>query len=270
MKAIFSYFLILLLIPTVSLARTSIEVSFSKKEVVVNEPFTATVYVNSPDKEMNAIHGTLVVDGAVVSSIKRTNSIISFWITEPIAKNNTVPFEGVTFNPGYKGSNGLIFKATLIAKKTGTVKASFIDTVTLANDGQGTSILDGVGSGSIIVKNAPKQQTVASVTEPDTKEPASTGQLYPPYVVINEPQVINNYTLQIYFLILLLVIVFLILLVFFIVRKFLTVMSEKNSFSVIEKEMHDIEEKTTVINDELKTIKHLEDRVEELAKEIKH
>jgi hypothetical protein len=79
-----------------------------------------------------------------IVSVDKTNSIINFWISEPAFSNPTgqATFEGGVYNPGFSGSQGKVVTYLFKAKAAGVADLTFARASILANDGQGTNILE--------------------------------------------------------------------------------------------------------------------------------
>ncbi len=126
------------------------------KQVNAGDPITVSVYASSPDQAMNAVSGEIVLSGGgQVSGVSRDGSIINFWTVEPKGNTTRVRFEGVVLNPGFQGTRGKLFSFSLIGKRAGTIVASFSDGAILANDGQGTNILQSLGVYKVEVIEVP-------------------------------------------------------------------------------------------------------------------
>ncbi len=120
--------------------------------------FVVTVYA-STDQALNAVSGTIDYPAGLmrVSSISKSGSIVNLWPVEPSFSNatGTISFEGVVLNPGYLGSSGKVLSIVFVPIKEGSAVVTFKSANVLANDGNGTSILTGTGSGSYALKVAP-------------------------------------------------------------------------------------------------------------------
>lgn len=94
---------------------------------------------------------------------------MSFWAQEPSYSNSagTVSFEGIVLNPGYLGSSGKIANITFVVGGAGNAAISFSSGSILANDGLGTNILTGFGSGSFTLV-LQTEETPAPVEPPAT------------------------------------------------------------------------------------------------------
>lgn len=116
--------------------------------VTVGDNIKIRVVLSSPDQSANAISGTVSFskDILTLNSISKSDSLVSLWPVEPSYSNGsgTANFEGVVLN-GYKGNSGTILTLFFKAKASGTAVIKFSDASVLANDGQGTQILNGTG-----------------------------------------------------------------------------------------------------------------------------
>ncbi len=133
----------------------------------VGQNFVVSIKVSSPDQSANAFSGEVSypVDKLKVQSISKTNSIINFWATEPSVSSGVVKYEGVSVNPGYTGSSGLLLQIHFRAIASGTATIKFKSGSVLANDGFGTSILSQLGVGNY---------TLSSVDIPVDDTPTKT------------------------------------------------------------------------------------------------
>ncbi len=118
----------------------------------IGQTFSVGVYVSSSDQAMNAVSGTFSfpANRLQVTSISKSGSVVNLWVQEPgySNSNGTVNFEGIILNPGFKGSNGKVITINFKTKSSGNAKLTFSSGSVLANDGQGTNILTGLGSAS--------------------------------------------------------------------------------------------------------------------------
>ena len=134
----------------------------------VGQNFSVGIYVSSADQAMNAVSGILSFpqDKLQVLSLAKTNSIISLWVQEPVFSNSVgrVNFEGIVLNPGFTGKAGRVITLTFKVKAVGSARLNFFSSSVLANDGQGTNILTGLGTGNYSLSG-----TVPTVTQPKTE-----------------------------------------------------------------------------------------------------
>jgi hypothetical protein len=121
--------------------------------VEVGERFSVEVKTQSVAQSINAISGVLSFPESLVRvvSISKEKSIINLWTQEPKIGRNRINFEGIVLNPGFQGDNGLIFRVTFEAQKTGVVPLNFSEGAILANDGRGTNILATLGSARLTI-----------------------------------------------------------------------------------------------------------------------
>ena len=130
--------------------------------------FPVAVYVSSPGQAANAFSGTIhfPADKLNVSSISSSNSIVSIWVQAPSFSNatGTVTFEGIAVNPGYAGASGNLITVNFRAVSAGQADIKFSTGSVLANDGEGTNILQNFGSASYSI-TAAVQQPAKTKTE---------------------------------------------------------------------------------------------------------
>ncbi|MBI2037310.1 MAG: hypothetical protein HYT15_00030 [Candidatus Magasanikbacteria bacterium] len=141
-----SFFVSFFIVTNASAATLYLSPNSGAKQV--GKTFTISVYVSSADQAMNAASGEIDVptDKLEVVSISKSGSIFSLWAQEPSFSAGSVRFEGVVLNPGFKGSSGKLVTFTLRAKAAGEADVRFSSGSVLANDGNGTNILTGMGS----------------------------------------------------------------------------------------------------------------------------
>lgn len=118
-------------------------------EYTVGNVFQVSINVASPDKVLNAASGVISFpkDKLEILSISKQRSIITFWVQGPAFLNNkgTLSFEGIVFNPGFRGEKGEIITINFKVKAEGSATLDFVSGAALANDGLGTNILSGMG-----------------------------------------------------------------------------------------------------------------------------
>ncbi len=164
----------------------SLYISPSSASVAPGKSVTVSIGVVSSDQAMNAASGVLTfpADKLEVVSVSKTGSIISLWVQEPSSTASTVNFEGIVLNPGYTGSAGKILSVTFKAKAAGAANLSFSSGSVLANDGEGTNILSGMGKATITITGATeKPETPVSPVVPPTENQPTTANLPPTPVV---------------------------------------------------------------------------------------
>ncbi|MDD5749954.1 MAG: hypothetical protein PHO91_04255 [Patescibacteria group bacterium] len=137
----------------------------------IGQNFSVVIYVSSPDKAINAVSGALRFpsDKLEVVSLSKNNSAVSLWVQEPSFSNSqgTINFEGIVLNPGYTGSAGRVLTVSFRTKANGSAPLTFSSGSVLANDGQGTNVLTGLGSASFAIEvpvTGPAAQNAESPT----------------------------------------------------------------------------------------------------------
>ena len=182
------------LFPAVAFA-ASLTFSPQSGTYTAGSKITVNIYVSSSDQSMNAVSGALSfpTDLLSVSSVSKSNSIISLWTIEPTFSNSagSVNFEGIVLNPGFTGSDGKIISITFTAKSVGTANIGFDSGSVLANDGTGTSLPTTFGKAQFVI--TPGAPSVSSPSQ--TNAPATTSAPIIPAVI---PPVINFYPRVIY------------------------------------------------------------------------
>lgn len=157
-------------------AATTMYVSPATGSFAPGTSFTVGVYISTPsDKPANAISSTVSFpkDLLEVSSVSTGGSIVTLWVANPTYSNaaGTVHFEGVIVNPGYNGTAGKLVSITFKAKAAGSATVSFPSGSILANDGLGTNILSGFGSGKYTITGT--ETPAPTPTPPPTGVPAA-------------------------------------------------------------------------------------------------
>lgn len=140
--------------------------SVPPSKVEVGERFTLAVKVRANEQSINAISGAITFSESMlrVVSLSKNKSIINLWTRDPIASRNKVSFEGIILNPGFQGTNGVIFNITFEAVRPGTALVKFSEGAILANDGRGTNVLAKLGSTNVKIiqgQTFSQYQTVA-------------------------------------------------------------------------------------------------------------
>lgn len=174
-------FIFIALFVTVFVAKTTFAATLafypSAGTFTVGQTFTVSVLVSSPTQAVNAYSGDVAYPTNVLSllSVSKAGSIVNFWSSEPSGSAGDARFEGITVDPGYTGAAGKIVVLTFKAIAPGTANLKFSSSSVLANDGQGTSVLEGSGTASFTItgkKVEPEVVTttpiLSSVTHPDS------------------------------------------------------------------------------------------------------
>lgn len=157
----------------------------SSGSYAVGKTFTVNVMVSTPDQDANAYSGNITFPSDLLeaTALGKGGSVVSLWVQEPSFSAGHANFEGVTFNPGYKGGAGKMISLTFKVKAAGSAVVRFSSGSVLANDGQGTNILTGLGSATFNLTGAggettppppaevtgkPAAPKISSTTHPDS------------------------------------------------------------------------------------------------------
>jgi len=109
--------------------------------------FELKFFINTENEYINALEGEIIfpVDKFAIREIRSGDSMISFWIQEPVVNDNKISFSGI-IPGGYIAKKGLVFSTVIEAKKE-SLGGGIIDLENyrvLLNDGSGTEIKTGV------------------------------------------------------------------------------------------------------------------------------
>lgn len=135
----------------------SLYFSPASENVAVGQNFTVAVEVSSPDQAMNAASGDISFPSNKlrVLSVSNTASAMNLWVQNPSFSNSVsggdINFAGVALNPGFIGTGGNVITIRLQAVAVGSAQLSFSTGSVLANDGNGTNILDSMGVSNITI-----------------------------------------------------------------------------------------------------------------------
>ncbi|ETB63590.1 TPA: hypothetical protein DIC38_02680 [Candidatus Nomurabacteria bacterium] len=121
----------------------------------VGDTIKINVNVNSKTS-VNAVSGVInfPTDKVSLSSVSKDDSIISLWAKDPVFLNDndgSISFEGIILN-GFIGKEGQILTLNFKAKKEGTVNIYFNYASVLANDGNGSEVVEEKKSITINIK----------------------------------------------------------------------------------------------------------------------
>ncbi|MSU74905.1 MAG: hypothetical protein EXS55_00085 [Candidatus Magasanikbacteria bacterium] len=143
--------------------------------------FTVTLEAGSDDP-INAVQAILRYSATTLEalSVSTSNSIIDFWVREPVIIRNqsTIGLEGIIKNPGFSGSGGTLATIRFRALSSGVAQVSFVSALVLANDGNGTNVqaktesaqyvIQGSSSLSKSLSDDPTLPRISSLTHPDS------------------------------------------------------------------------------------------------------
>lgn len=145
----------------------------------VGDTISVRITVDSAGESINAISSNIKFpsDKLTLTSISKSNSIITVWAQEPAYSNatGTASIEGVVLN-GYSGGSGTVVSLVFKAKAVGGVSVSFDSASVLANDGNGTEVLSGKQNSTFVITgSAPvkAKDPVVSKVVPNKKNDAS-------------------------------------------------------------------------------------------------
>ncbi len=134
----------------------------------VGQEFSVSVYVSSPDQAINAASGVVSFSSDTLQavSLSKSGSIFSLWVQDPAFSNasGNLHFEGVVLNPGFQGASGKIITVTFKVKSAGQAQLQFSGASILANDGNGTEILDKSGSAQFSLSGQSQPATEGTPT----------------------------------------------------------------------------------------------------------
>ena len=146
----------------------------------IGDNFNVGFYVNSDGQPINAAQSTIsfptnLLEVTNISSV----GIFDTWQTPPNYSNTSgnISFVGGT-TTGYSGTAGSIITISFRAKSAGTANVSMGGASVLANDGFGTELLSGTGSGTYVIAepgveppdpelDLPSAPNISSSTHPD-------------------------------------------------------------------------------------------------------
>ncbi len=128
----------------------TLNISSASKKYDIGDTVNLSILVSTDKNEpINAVAGTILFPKNLVevTSISKTDTIVNFWVTEPSFSNTqgTISFEGIITNPGFTGTSGKIIKISLKTKQKGNVPLTLSNASVLANDGNGTNVLENIG-----------------------------------------------------------------------------------------------------------------------------
>ncbi len=112
------------------------------KEFGVGATFEVGVFLNTDRELINAIEGSIRFPEEILElkEIRRGNSLVNFWIEEPMfQKGGGVRYAGIVPG-GYEGLYGQLFSLIFFAKKEGNVTLWTKDEKILRSDGEGSSV----------------------------------------------------------------------------------------------------------------------------------
>lgn len=133
--------------------------------------FTVNTVVSTQGDAINAISGVVhyPTDLLQVVGISKASSVLTLWVQDPSFSNadGTVSFEGVVPNPGFTGNGGTVAAITFKVLKEGAATVKYDAGSVLANDGNGTNVLETMNTALYTLVAAPvKPAEPAPIPEP--------------------------------------------------------------------------------------------------------
>ncbi|MFA4890588.1 MAG: cohesin domain-containing protein, partial [Candidatus Paceibacterota bacterium] len=164
-KAIYYFALISFFAPLVASAQATLFVSPSSGVYKVGDIFSVLVNVNSGGQAINAASVQMSFDNAKleVTELGYSRSIFTIWTEDPTFSNaaGSVRLSGGLPTPGFVGASGAILRVNFKAKATGQASVVMTSGSVLANDGNGTNILDNFKGGLYNIISAVKEGATA-------------------------------------------------------------------------------------------------------------
>lgn len=145
----------------------------------VGKTFTVSIVVAS-DEALNAVgvHILFPPDKLQVVALSKGGSILTTWAQDPVFSNTAgmIDFEGVIPAPGYTGASGKVLSITFRAQQAGSAAVSIIKGSVLANDGNGTQILQNIVNLNVRLRQEIKSSLPAIPLKevPTSTPPAAT------------------------------------------------------------------------------------------------
>jgi len=146
------------ILPGVLSAQATLSVSPASGTYKVGEMFSALVNLNSGGQSINAGMAQVNFDNTrlEIVSLGYSQSIFSLWTENPSFSNpaGNIIFGGGVPSPGFNGASGGVLRITFRTKAVGQAPISFISGSVLANDGQGSNILDSMRGSLLTITEA--------------------------------------------------------------------------------------------------------------------
>ena len=161
-------------------AQASLYVAPASGAYKSGELFSVLVNVNTGSAAINAASGQINFDNArlEVVSLGYSRSIFTIWTEEPNYSNaaGVVKFSGGLPSPGFTGASGAIMRITFRPKSFGQAPVVFVSGSVLANDGEGTNILDGLNGGVYNILSAIPKTPEELRSEPEETPAKPSGE----------------------------------------------------------------------------------------------
>jgi hypothetical protein len=147
------------------------DISPSPSSQIVEEgrSFVVSVELNNNSTSVNGLTAKMMYPSDLLKavSISKSGSVVEMWPQEPDIRSEigAIPFEGIILNPGFSGSNGLIYKVTFLPLAKGTARVYFSSGNVFANDGEATDVLSSLGSATYTIKERTTKDIAEEVKE---------------------------------------------------------------------------------------------------------
>ncbi|MFA5051930.1 MAG: carboxypeptidase regulatory-like domain-containing protein [Patescibacteria group bacterium] len=151
-------------------------VSPSTKTVNVGDSFTVTIGVNTGGVAINSAQATVSYPANLLEATGiSSQGIFTLWAINPSYSNasGTATFAGGLPSPGYTGASGTAIGIVFRAKAQGSAKVTISGASILANDGLGTDVFSGAGSGTYTINTPSAEPTPTPTPTPTEKKTPS-------------------------------------------------------------------------------------------------
>lgn len=156
------------------------------RSLAAGQEFEVTVKIESQDRAINAVEAVLdyPADWLKIARLDSDNSFVKIWVERPAFQDRgRLRLSGGLPTPGFKGA-GEIIRLRFKALKTGDPVVNFISGSALANDGNGTNILDELQGGhytigpALLIPEAPPYEAPV----PEVKKAVPSAPIAPPAI----------------------------------------------------------------------------------------
>jgi hypothetical protein len=158
--------------PYISFAMT-MDIKKTQEEVHVNDVIIFDVYINTEDKEINVVDGSLKIDGNFeIQTLSTAGSVFNLWPNKPVYSEGKISFVGGTAS-GVSGSNLKVFSIALKPLNTEKIIFSSENMSLYLNDGSGTRIiLEKINTNfDVVVSNGENKNELEKIISEDKTPP---------------------------------------------------------------------------------------------------
>lgn len=161
----------------------------------IGDNISVRLYVNSQSEAINAVSANLVFskDTLSLSSISKSGSIINFWAVDPKIINSAgqANLDGVAIS-GFSGQSGTVVTLNFRVINEGSAYVRFANANVLANDGQGTNVLNGTNEASFTLNKSSKVNEISQVVNSIIKKPEAGVVINQDTIKVEEIRSIHN------------------------------------------------------------------------------